>query len=300
MVDTMEKNGTGLAVTVPCGKCLYCLRKRQKQWAFRLQEHMKDVSSAIFLTLTYETPPLSKNGHPTLDPKALQNFIKRLRKNSNSKNLKYYAVGEYGTRYLRPHYHIILFNLSQAYIQKPTLIADVWSSGSSNSVTHGFIDIGTVTTASIMYVAGYVISGAWRPQVDENTGLISEIIDNQEVYYDDRVPHFSRMSKGLGLRHLKPQTIEYYVQNNLNVVTLPGGQLLQLPRYYQRKIKSYMYALGREREHYEYLKTVNQEAELYRNMQFDKWLENPHKQLSIVKDKVRKHEKVKLERNKKF
>lgn len=46
--------------------------------------------------------------------KDVQDFFKRLRKNFSSKyktnaNIKYFVLAEYGAKYLRPHYHIVLF-----------------------------------------------------------------------------------------------------------------------------------------------------------------------------------------------
>ena len=46
-----------------------------------------------------------------------------------SKKIRYYAVGEYGSRTQRPHYHIILFNVLDA-----DLVYVAWGQGHTMSV----------------------------------------------------------------------------------------------------------------------------------------------------------------------
>lgn len=80
-------------------------------------EAMQSTDNA-FVTLTYEDKklPLSSFGtsekiYPTLQPRDLQLFLKRLRKELPTK-LRFFAVGEYGDATFRPHYHFAGFNLS--------------------------------------------------------------------------------------------------------------------------------------------------------------------------------------------
>lgn len=74
-----------------------------------------------FVTLTYsdEAIPLgmfsgSNSILPTLVPRDLQLFMKRLRKECPTK-LRFFAVGEYGDETFRPHYHIAAFNFPRCY-----------------------------------------------------------------------------------------------------------------------------------------------------------------------------------------
>jgi hypothetical protein len=61
-----------------------------------------------FITLTYEDDYLPKEG---LVKEHFQQFMKRLRWKYDGKRFKFYAVGEYGTDFGRPHYHSLLFGL---------------------------------------------------------------------------------------------------------------------------------------------------------------------------------------------
>lgn len=110
-------------ISVPCGKCYACKVNYQRQWVFRMLAHM-DTSEypAIFFTLTYDDDSLPYNslGQPTLRKPHLSAFLKRLRSGIDyhcEKNdipefkFQFYACGEYGSSSLRPHYHIIMFDV---------------------------------------------------------------------------------------------------------------------------------------------------------------------------------------------
>lgn len=173
-----DENDMGIAV--PCGKCVPCLKRRVSGWSFRLMTERNHSLSAHFITLTYDTAhvPLTKNGFMSLDKTHLQKFFKRLRKASpRSVAIKYYAVGEYGGRSNRPHYHIILFNA------KVELIQQAWSTdGKHIGSVHYGNDEG-VTEKSVGYTLKYVTKPKRIPQHAN----------------DDRLPEFSLMSKDLGL-----------------------------------------------------------------------------------------------------
>lgn len=92
---------------VPCGKCNFCLAARRADWSFRIRKELKVAESAAFITLTYSDyhMPLTDDGLGQLCKYDLQCFFKRLRKEQSKKllhedypSIRYYAVGEYGTR----------------------------------------------------------------------------------------------------------------------------------------------------------------------------------------------------------
>ncbi len=200
---------------VPCGKCPKCLRKRQNEWVFRLAQEQSISNSACFLTLTYEDKylPISPNGYPTLKPDDLTKFLKRLRYyNKSSKKIRYYAVGEYGTKRKRPHYHLIAFNINQSTIQHHDRIQNIWGLGT--------VDVAKSEGASQRYTLSYIMDSSWRP-----SGI-----------HDDRTPQFARQSKNLGINFLTPETINYYRQRKLRAIVLPGGNFTSMPRYYAQKI----------------------------------------------------------------
>lgn len=207
-------------IPVPCGKCPQCIARRISGWSFRLLQEEKNSTSAQFITLTYDTKhvPITRNGFMSLCKRDVQLFFKRLRKAQDSyyldkpqlqnESIKYYAVGEYGGKTLRPHYHIIMFN---ARIE---LIQDAWQNGN--------VHYGQVTGASVGYTMKYISKPGRIPQHRN----------------DDRIPEFSLMSKGLGQAYLSDNMIRWHHDdiNNRMYCNIEGGKKIAMPRYYKQKI----------------------------------------------------------------
>ena len=105
--------------------------------AFSLDKELERSDNPLFVTLTLEEKNITwtNQGNKTLCKRDLQLFFKRLRKlhekiyPTYSKKIKYYAVGEYGSRTQRPHYHIILFN-----VLEPDMVHVAWGKGHTMSV----------------------------------------------------------------------------------------------------------------------------------------------------------------------
>lgn len=145
-------------IEIPCGSCIGCRMAHAKEWAVRcvLERDYFSQDDCYFLTLTYDNAHLPKDRQ--LCKEDLQKFWKRLRKAGYK--FRYFACGEYGETYQRPHFHAIVFGLhledlrfyslsdrkSTLYFSKT--IEDAWPLGMS---CLGYADIG-----SIAYTAGYV------------------------------------------------------------------------------------------------------------------------------------------------
>lgn len=214
---TVQLKHTGQRVGVPCGKCPDCKGRRISGWSFRLMQQEKIAMTAYFITLTYDTAivPITRNGFMSLNKRDLQLFFKRLRKSqgkdpvgSSMPPIRYYAVGEYGTRTKRPHYHIILFNAMLGLIQP------AWGKG--------HVHYGQVSGASIGYCLKYMSKEAKIP-MHRN---------------DDRLREFSLMSKGLGESYITPAKIAWHKKDldNRMYVTTEQGKKVSMPRYYKQKI----------------------------------------------------------------
>lgn len=198
---------------VGCGRCVPCLRKKQVDWCFRLNNELLNSESACFLTLTYDenTCPWAEGGF-TLLRADFQKFMKRLRKHAKSTKIKYYACGEYGDKTERPHYHAIVFNLPRPFDK---YIEKAW--------TYGHIHVGSVTEASIFYTTKYALKGLRRKKA---------------IDYDERgrEPEFQLMSNGLGINYVKNEIVDYLKTNGTKLLTVPGGVKKKLPRYYIEKM----------------------------------------------------------------
>lgn len=159
---------------VPCGKCYHCRITRVNEWVTRMQLQSMQSLHTYFITLTYSTnAPLQilnecdavvhnynvdykmQLSPLVLNKKHVQNFFKRLRKNTN-KSCQYFACGEYGEKYARPHYHLILWSDTPFTAQE---IQDAWT---LNDIPIGNIDFQDMNTDAInithsfKYVCKYV------------------------------------------------------------------------------------------------------------------------------------------------
>lgn len=155
-------------IYVPCGQCVGCRLEYSRQWAMRCM-HEFETSGCIgsFLTLTYNPENLPPDGLVHKD--AFQKFMKRLRKKFGD-GLRFFACGEYGRQYKRPHYHAIVFGLhfndlllhtvkhGFQYYRSP-ILEKLWP--------FGFSLVGTVTFESCAYVSRYVMKKQFGKDIDE-------------------------------------------------------------------------------------------------------------------------------------
>lgn len=147
--DPRNKAGVSY-LEVPCNKCGACRHNRRIEWTFRLKEEFQTAHNAYFVTLTIADEHLVYGDSPTLVKSDLQKFMKRLRKEQSiylDWKIRFYAVGEYGTKTQRPHYHLILYNVHPITIEH---LPKLWP--------FGHVKVGQVTDASIHYVTKYHVN----------------------------------------------------------------------------------------------------------------------------------------------
>lgn len=244
----------------PCGKCPDCLRKRAIQWCFRLQQEQKYSISSYFLTLTYNNDNLPIHlGTPTLKKDDLKKFLHTMRSRTKRIHsakkqpdfqhygkrqelaeqayqahkgvpLKYYAIGEYGTKLDRPHYHAIAYNIPRPLIEK---LPEIWEKG--------HVKVGTVTPKSIRYVSNYIMH-------------LNSVEEKQK--------EFATMSNGLGVGYLHDN--EAVHRKQIDATVTYNDHKVPMPEYYRSKIYT------SEERHYQAEKnekeSVQREVELAKEL----------------------------------
>lgn len=247
---TLPRRSPGqiLSMTVPCGKCLQCRIQKRKEWQLRMLHELDDWETASFVTLTYndyylpfpEPYMISGKGEktqyskpigpitpywPTLKKNHLQKFLKRLRKNYDTK-IKYFACGEYGENNQRPHYHLILYGLGLSGDARTHVMA-CWPfcDWQNPAIAQG--SFGLVEPESVGYVAGYI-----DKKYSGEIGLLA---------YESlgREPPFRLGSQGLGKNYID-KNIQQMLDNGY--VTLRGKKR-SIPRYYIKKLEENGYTL---------------------------------------------------------
>lgn len=140
---------------VACRHCIDCRLNKAREWSFRVAAEASLYDQNCMITLTYSDeflPPDKK-----VDRRAIQLFMKRLRKAISPAKVRFFACGEYGARFSRPHYHVVLFGFQPddlvelrrdgkgTMLYRSALIERLWTFGFSSVVT----DVN-------LYVARYV------------------------------------------------------------------------------------------------------------------------------------------------
>lgn len=194
-------------VLLPCGSCIGCKKARAKEWAERCLHELESSEESCFATLTYSDEHLPLRGN--LVKSHLQGFIKRLREDiaKDGKRLRYFASGEYGKRYGRPHYHIIFFGIGP---KSRVDIEQAWGLGR--------VHIGSVTFASCRYVANYILDKD-SVKTDPLSGVHT-------------AKPFQLQSQGLGREWLDKNADQVLYDVGIRREGKVGG----MPRYYRKRL----------------------------------------------------------------
>jgi len=219
-------------VLAPCGRCYACLRNKQREWFVRLTEEAKVAKNCFFVTLTYDNEhlPIDKDGNSYVCKKDVMYFRKRLYKNMGSpSDFRYYIASEYGPKTMRPHYHAILFNVSETDIIKlHAIVRKSWSKQKQ---------VGSKARDYFCHSRGITIDEVNNNRIGYVTGYVME--SKKDLQCGKKV--FSLKSKGLGKSYLHSKSrVAWHKENILehNYYPLPDGKKMALPEYYRNKIYS--------------------------------------------------------------
>lgn len=200
---------------LPCGRCVGCRLEWSRQWAVRCMNEADTRDENCFITLTYDDEHLPEGG--TLVKGHLEEFLRKCRDKFPS--CSWFAVGEYGEKFARPHYHILGFgfDFADGIVCKKTEFGDLRISVEAQEMWgRGLVAVGSVSFQSASYCARYVmkkVSG--EPAAD---------------HYKGRVPEFMVVTKQPGIgRHWLVQNAEEVLR--LDCVYYENKQG-KVPEYY--------------------------------------------------------------------
>jgi hypothetical protein len=254
---------------IPCGQCMGCRLEKSREWAVRATHEASLHSRNCFVTLTYNNEHLPPDKSLHLDH--FQDFMKRLRKKYVPKcpykpgtqersewmskhGIRFLHCGEYGEKFQRPHYHVLLFNFDfsdKVLLRQLPNGHKLYESDSLKALwPFGFHSIGAVTFESAAYVARYVTKKRTGDKPftikDYETGNIEEF-DNADEYYEwidystgevfRRRSEYATMSRRPGLArgwYDKFHT-DIFPRDRLVI----NGQEVKPPSYYTRLFELY-------------------------------------------------------------
>lgn len=212
---------------LPCGKCPECQKDYYTQWATRGSRELARWPISLFVTLTYDDAHLPADR--SLNKKDVQDFIKRVKKHASSTKenpVRQIYCGEYGTRTLRPHYHVILFNFDlpdRKAWRKSDQGKTVYTSETLKRLwPFGNSEFGIAEPGGIAYLFKYVLKKKTRKEKEKPL----ELLIGDTTY---EVAHeFIEASRnpGIGAHMRESRSIK---KGYLSV----NGVRTKLPKYYQ-------------------------------------------------------------------
>lgn len=216
----------GPPVLLSCGKCVECLQRQADMWAFRCMCEAKQYEFNCMITLTYNDFFLPAGG--SLQRRDLTLFLKRLRERISPVKIRVFYCGEYGSKGMRPHYHVIVFGWKPhdlvflksdngVPLYRSRYLEEIWSReimdecGVNKRYPMGFVSAGDVTYRSARYCAKYL---------------------QKLVHYPDHlVKPFVGMSNrpGIGACAISPEML-------VNGIWVDGKNI-PIPRYFLKKLE---------------------------------------------------------------
>lgn len=209
----VKRNG----MRFPCGKCKSCRINRKREWQARLLLEAATAAFSAFITLTIGVDDAKDDQYCTyLCPRHLELFWKRLRKAFPGVSIRYLAVGEYGEKRGRAHYHALVFS---SHFLREDVVSRAWALGA--------VHFGDVQQESIDYCLAYVLKSS--SELDR--------LEPFDALRRTRHPEFRRHSQGLGRAALPNlciadrETGELVLQREFRVL----GRTWPIGRYFRQK-----------------------------------------------------------------
>lgn len=207
-------------IKLPCGQCIGCRLARARDWTLRMTHEASLHDDNCFLTLTYSDEKLPDD--MSLSVRPLQLFLKKLRMKVQVK-FKFFACGEYGDLWKRPHYHMNIFGWVPGDLVplpgrrkyplfRSDMVETTWGLGNCW--------IGRFDTKTASYVAGYVVK-----KLNGQLGAL----------YGDCKPEFATMSRGG--RYGKGLGYEWFIKYRNEVYpndfVILNGKKVKPPKFYE-------------------------------------------------------------------
>lgn len=209
---------------LPCGHCILCRQEHARQWAVRITHEATLHDTNCFVTLTYDEEHVPEDGN--LRYRDLQLFWKRLRK--QVADLRYYAVGEYGDKSDRPHYHACIFG--QDFTEARTILREqptrLWTNELLRTAWGmGHVSVGALNFQTAMYTTTYITKKLGYKKrymrLDPETGELQEMIQPRA---------FMSLKPAIGREWLNQHGNRIYHFDEVIV----DGRRQKPPKYYDR------------------------------------------------------------------
>lgn len=223
---------SGRTVELPCRQCTHCRIMREAEWAVRIMhEALFYPDRTWFVTNTLS--PEFASVDSSVSKETHRRYMKRVRRAFGP--TRYVAVGEYGKRTKRAHYHYGLFgplltdlkfagknDRGERYYRSPALEA-VWP--------FGFVEVSPLDFGLAKYLAGYLA----RDRNAKREGSADYVHDDGTVVARE-LPFFTMSRRpGIGREYVE----KYGAQLGAGDFIVVDGRKHFTPSYYRRIVGEY-------------------------------------------------------------
>ena len=229
-------------ILIPCGKCEACLKNKRLEQSLRITHEIEQYEDNCFITLTYNNENLpftdgkniirgvsdvTEDLHPTLNIEDYQKWLKRFRKKiqaETKQKIRYFIVGEYGSKGQRPHYHAIIFGWKPKDLKEHKFHGKYWTYRSEfieSTWKLGFSEVGVDVNAGVAkYCAQYVTKKFVKHERPE--------------YVLDEFVRASKMNGGIGSQFIHLFHKQVSEQGYILSLNRKTGQAYKssIPKYY--------------------------------------------------------------------
>lgn len=209
-----------------------CRLDKAGEWADRAAHEASLYPFNCIVTLTYEDKHLPEDG--SIRKIVLSKFVRSVR-DANPHTIRFMGCGEYGDQFLRPHYHVVLFNHTfpnrEHWSTGPTGAKQYKSPELTKRWEHGLATFSDFTREGAAYVARYVTK-----KIKGDAALDHYVQPHPVTGHLHRVePEFLLCSNRPGIGYW--WLVKYYDDVYPSGHIIRNGAPAPLPRYYDKKLK---------------------------------------------------------------
>lgn len=256
-----ECRNSGGKLQVRCGRCVGCRTHLKQSWTTRIVNEASLHEFNCFVTLTYAPEHVPHLGglvyaHFQAFNKRLNSYRFREWRKANPdlprkqfQSHRFFCALEYGEEGKLPHFHAILFGVDfpdKVIFKQPGHGSPLYTSEILGKLwTVGFSSVGSVTSDSAAYCAGYAAKKLSGPaardayfRFDSETGECGEVL-----------PECARMSlrPGIGAHWIDKYYRDVFLDGRRDAV-YDGSFAQAVPKYYFDRVAAKHPALAQEVE----------------------------------------------------
>lgn len=264
-------DGSGYMM-VPCGKCRGCRLDHARDFMVRLYNEARMTENSCVVNLSYDDEHIPENG--TLLKSDYQKFLKLLRKRVYPDKIRYFLCGEYGDRFGRCHWHIIVYGIN---MYDSRVFNGHVPDGKGHFVVNcncwdkGRVVVDKFSIESASYIARYTMK---------------KVNGHTKDWYDEKgiLPEFIAMSTkpGIGFSWMEKYKDDILTHDFIVV----NGQKYRVPRYYFNKLgikNTIGYELKQAQKHQDRLDELSR-------MDFKTWV------TEAIRDEQKRQQKLREDR----